>query len=78
MNLGIPHSMDKTNQSAPEAEMRRLLSFLGKHGASDLHLKVGYPPWVRIGGYLRALQLPPVSDTSHATQMVQPLVPSNR
>jgi twitching motility protein PilT len=70
--------MDKANPSAPEAEMRRLLSFLGKHGASDLHLKVGYPPYVRIGGYLRALQLPPVSDTSHVTQMVQPLVPSNR
>ena len=70
--------MDTNNPSAPEAEMRRLLSFLGKHGASDLHLKVGYPPYVRIGGYLRALQLPPVLDTSHVTQMVQPLVPSNR
>ena len=37
--------------------MKRLLAFLGKHGASDLHLKVGYPPYVRIGGYLRQLQI---------------------
>ena len=27
----------------PAEEMKRLLSFLGKHEASDLHLKVGYP-----------------------------------
>src|SRR5471030_2258046 len=78
MVSGIPQPTDSVPQSAPEMEMRRLLSFLGKHGASDLHLKVGYPPYVRIGGYLRALQLAPVASTSHVTQMVKPLVPSNR
>ncbi len=59
-------------------EMKRLLAFLGKHGASDLHLKVGYAPFVRIGGYLRQLQLPPIADTSQVTQMIQPLVPRDR
>jgi twitching motility protein PilT len=62
----------------PDADMKRLLSFLGKHGASDLHLKVGYPPYVRIGGYLRQLQLPQIPDTGRMTEMVRPLVPSNR
>jgi twitching motility protein PilT len=62
----------------PAEEMRRLLSFLGKHGASDLHLKVGYPPYTRIGGYLRQLQLPPIADTIRMTEMIRPLVPSNR
>ena len=62
----------------PDADMKRLLSFLGKHGASDLHLKVGYPPYVRIGGYLRQLQLPPIADTGRMTEMLRPLVPGNR
>lgn len=62
----------------PAEEMKRLLSFLGKHGASDLHLKVGYPPYVRIGGYLRQLQLPAIADTIRMTEMIRPLVPSNR
>jgi twitching motility protein PilT len=66
------------NPLPPAAEMKRLLSFLGKHGASDLHLKVGYSPYVRIGGYLRALQLPPISDTGRVTEMIQPLVPRDR
>jgi twitching motility protein PilT len=63
---------------APAEEMKRLLSFLGKHGASDLHLKVGYSPYARIGGYLRQLQLPPIADTIRMTEMIRPLVPSNR
>jgi twitching motility protein PilT len=62
----------------PAAEMKRLLSFLGKHGASDLHLKVGYPPYVRIGGHLRQLQLPPIPNTGQMTEMIRPLVPSGR
>jgi len=62
----------------PAEEMKRLLSFLGKHGASDLHLKVGYPPYVRIGGYLRQLQMPQIADTGRMTEMIRPLVPSNR
>jgi len=62
----------------PAEEMKRLLSFLGKHEASDLHLKVGYPPYVRIGGYLRQLQLPPIADSGRMTEMIRPLVPSNR
>ena len=62
----------------PAAEMKRLLSFLGKHGASDLHLKVGYPPYVRIGGHLRQLQLPAIPNTGQMTEMIRPLVPSGR
>jgi twitching motility protein PilT len=62
----------------PAEEMKRLLSFLTKHAASDLHLKTGYPPYVRIGGHLRQLQLPVVSDTGRVTEMVRQFVPPNR
>ena len=62
----------------PAEEMKRLLSFLGQHEASDLHLKVGYPPYVRIGGHLRKLELPPIPDTVCVHEMIRPLAPENR
>jgi twitching motility protein PilT len=58
--------------------MRRLLAFLGKHEASDLHLKVGYSPYVRIGGHLRKLELPAIADTAYVNAMIKPLVPQSR
>ena len=67
------------DQSLPPAEqMKQLLSFLGKHEASDLHLKVGYPPYVRIGGHLRKLELPPIPDSACVHEMIRPLAPEKR
>jgi twitching motility protein PilT len=60
------------------AEMKRLLLFLGKNEASDLHLKVGYPPYVRIGGHLRKLQMPAIASTAVVHEMIAPLVPESR
>jgi twitching motility protein PilT len=65
-------------QASPEEQMKRLLQFLTKHEASDLHLKVGYAPYVRIGGHLRKLDLPPIPDTAHIHAMIRPLVPDKR
>lgn len=62
----------------PADEMKRLLAFLGKHEASDLHLKTGYAPYVRIGGHLRKLELPPIANSAYVLQMVKPLAPANR
>ena len=58
--------------------MKRLLQFLTKHEASDLHLKVGYSPHVRIGGHLRKLDLPAIPDTACVHGMIRPLVPEKR
>lgn len=58
--------------------MKQLLAFLTKHEASDLHLKTGYPPYVRIGGHLRKLELPPIPNTAFVHEMVKPLVPEKR
>jgi twitching motility protein PilT len=63
---------------SPAAEMARLLGFLTSHEASDLHLKVGYPPYVRIGGHLRKLQLPTIPDTALVHEMIRELVPEQR
>jgi twitching motility protein PilT len=61
-----------------QEEMRKLLSFLGKNDASDLHLKVGYSPYVRIGGHLRKLQAPPIANTAVVHEMIAPMVPESR
>jgi twitching motility protein PilT len=63
---------------SPAAEMMRLLMFLTKHEASDLHLKVGYAPYARIGGHLRKLELPPLPDTAYVQEMIHALVPEKR
>jgi len=58
----------------PEEEIQKLLAFVSKNEASDLHLKVGYPPYVRIGGHLRKLQLPVIPDTGYVDGMFKALV----
>lgn len=62
----------------PAEEMTRLLAFLSHQEASDLHLKVGYPPSIRVGGHLRKLQLPPIPDTNFVRAMVEPIAPTDR
>ena len=42
---------------SPQEEIKRLLAFVSKNEASDLHLKVGYRPVVRIGGTSRASKM---------------------
>ena len=64
--------------SPPEEEIQKLLLFVSKNEASDLHLKVGYPPYVRIGGHLRKLQMPEIPDTLYVNGMFKSLVPGNR
>lgn len=62
----------------PEVELQRMLLFLSKHEASDLHIKVGYSPYVRVGGHLRKLELPPITDSDEVKRMITPIVPSER
>ncbi len=62
----------------PEEEIQRLLEFLTRNNASDLHLKVHYPPFVRIGGILRHLQQPPIPSSEYVHRMVIPLMNIDR
>ena len=64
--------------SPPEQEIQHLLTFVSKNEASDLHIKVGYPPCVRIGGHLRRLQLPQIPDTTYVEGMFRTLLPPDR
>ena len=59
----------------PEEEIQKLLAFVTANEASDLHLKVGYPPTVRIGGHLRRVDSPNIPDSEYVEKMLAVLMP---
>ena len=63
---------------SPQEEIKRLLTFVSKSEASDVHLKVGYPPTVRIGGQLRSVESPPLPDSQYIEQMMADMIPAGR
>lgn len=63
---------------APEVEIQQLLEFVCKSRASDLHLKVGYAPYVRIGGKLKKVDTPPIPDTEYMEKMMDALMPAGK
>lgn len=62
----------------PQDEIKKLLAFVSKNEASDLHFKVGYPPYVRIGGHLRKLQSPPLPNSEYIEAMLADIIPQSR
>jgi len=54
--------MTKFNTKREEQEIDKLFRALVKVGGSDLHLKVGKPPYVRVKGELRPLNSPPIDN----------------
>ena len=62
----------------PAEEIKQLLEFVTKTEASDLHLKINYPPFVRIGGHLRMVESPPLPSTEYVDAMVKTLMPLER
>lgn len=62
----------------PEVEIQRLLGFVTANEASDLHLKVGYPPTVRIGGHLRRVDSPEIPDSEYVEKMMAVLMPPEK
>ncbi len=54
----------------PQEEIYKLLEFVSKNEASDLHLKVGLPPYVRIGGHLHPVETPPLPSSEYIEGMM--------
>lgn len=69
---------DRNELPPPEQEIEALLAFLTKQEASDLHLKSGFAPIVRIGGHLRRVQGPALPDSDYIERMLLPYVPPGR
>jgi len=62
----------------PSEEIVKLLQFVTTNEASDLHLKVGYPPTVRVGGHLRRVDAPPLPNSEYVEQMMATLMPPGK
>ncbi len=62
----------------PDQEIAHLLHFVSENDASDLHLKVGYPPYVRIGGHLRKIDSARIPDSQFIESMMEGLIPQER
>jgi twitching motility protein PilT len=58
---------------ANEPEANKLFRMVMKHKGSDLHLKVGVPPAMRLTGTLRLMQLPPLT-TADMERLMYPLL----
>jgi twitching motility protein PilT len=62
----------------PREEIQKLLAFVSANEASDLHLKVGYPPTVRIGGHLRRIDSPELPSSEYVEEMMAELMPAGK
>src|SRR5438270_620553 len=58
---------------ASEPEANKLFRMVMKHKGSDLHLKVGLPPCVRMGGVLRQMALPALT-TADMERLMFPIM----
>lgn len=59
------------------AEISELLAVMVEHRASDLHLKAGSPPFIRVNGRLQSMELPPITPID-SESVAQGLIPANR
>jgi len=57
----------------PGVTIKNLLAAMAEHDASDLHIKVGIPPTYRIGGHLRPIQSPPLTE-DEADHLLDPIM----
>ena len=55
-----------------------LLNGMVRFGASDLHLKVGYPPYYRVAGHLRKVDMAAFEESKFLEEMLSHLVPEVR
>jgi len=54
--------MERFRRQKQDLEINKLFRALVRHQGSDLHLKVGLPPYIRVAGTLRPLNRDPIDD----------------
>lgn len=67
------HPVIRSSDESPTAEVDKMFRALVKLEGSDLHLKVGKPPIVRVKGSLRPLNREPISD-EEMQRLIWPLM----
>ncbi|CAN5897236.1 PilT/PilU family type 4a pilus ATPase [soil metagenome] len=76
MATGVEANIESVPYSEPEAN--KLFRMVMKHEGSDLHLKVGMAPAMRLAGVLRQMQLPALSATDMERLMFPLLSPRQK
>src|SRR5215469_15976775 len=56
-----------------EPEVNKLFRMVMKHEGSDLHMKVGLPPMMRLRGIIRQMQMDPLS-TEDMERLLYPIM----
>ena len=76
----VAASIDATNieVGSTEPEANKLFRMVMKHKGSDLHLKVGLPPSMRLAGVLRQMSLPPLTTPEMERLMFPILSPRSK
>jgi twitching motility protein PilT len=72
MSTGV-ETNDAVETPLNEPEANKLFRMVMKHKGSDLHLKVGLPPAMRLAGVLRTMQLPPLT-TADMERLMYPIM----
>lgn len=62
MVLPLEADVERFRGKRKELEIDKLFRALVRHQGSDLHLKVGLPPYIRVAGELRPLNRDPIDD----------------
>src|SRR5436190_5532611 len=80
--ISEPEPMDMTPAAPPDArrepEVNKLFRMVMKHEASDLHLKVGQPPMMRIRGDIRRVEMRPLTQEDMERLLLSQLQPKHR
>ena len=71
MDVDVESNQGQLFDKVPELEIDKLFRALVRLEGSDLHLKVGCPPIVRVRGSLRPLSRPPI-DAEEMDRMLLP------
>src|SRR6202011_4731188 len=61
-----------------EPEVNKLFRMVMKHEASDLHLKVGQPPMMRLRGDIRRMDMRPLTQEDMERLLLAQLSPKHR
>src|ERR1700694_3407271 len=76
----VDRRSDPGSPAAPgrEPEVNKLFRLVMKHEASDLHLKVGQPPMMRIRGDIRRMDMRPLTQEDMERLLLPNLQPKHK
>jgi twitching motility protein PilT len=72
-----PNSAPRPSSERPRLAVDRLFDALVRFSGSDLHLKVGRPPMIRVRGSLQPLKHPPIDD-DEMQRLLEPMLDDRR